>query len=278
MKNPLRSAVRAAYSLLIPRAVRSTLRLWLCDCWPDRRPTEITEFNADPVLVLAPHMDDEVIGCGGAARRHVLAGAPVTVVFMTDGRFGGYDPDNTLVQRRKDESRRAADLIGFNQLIFLDAPDLALQPTMPVVQRLCDIIDQKKPGIIYLPAITDAHVDHWNTNRALCAALSRLPRDRYPQFIRGYEVWAPLPANRLVDIAPYKDLKKQAIDVFESQTRIDDYAAGILALNQYRSMIFHHGKGCCEAFLECTPDEFIHLCNIALARNAARAAPTPPVG
>lgn len=278
MNNPLKSITRSLYSSLLPRSVRSTLRLWLCDCWPDRRPTEITEFTADPVLILAPHMDDEVIGCGGAARRHVLAGAKVCVVFMTDGRYGGYDPDNTLVARRKDESRRAAHLIGFSELIFLDAPDLALQPTMPILERLGAIIAEKKPRVVYLPALTDAHVDHWNTNRALCDALRRLPRNQHPQFIRGYEVWAPLPANRLVDIAPFKDLKKQAIDLFESQTAIDDYAAGILALNQYRSMLYHHGKGCCEAFLESTCDEFIHLCDLATARNAARAALKPPVG
>jgi len=278
VKSPIKSAVRFAYSRLMPRPVRSTLHLWLCDCWPDAKPTEITEFNADGVLILAPHMDDEVIGCGGAARRHVLAGASVAVVFMTDGRFGGYDPDNTLVQRRKDESRRAAEIIGFSDLIFLDAPDLGLQPTMPVVQRLRDIIEDKKPRIIYLPALTDAHIDHWNTNRALRAALSRLPREALPRLIRGYEVWSPLPANRLVDIAAYRELKKQAIDVFESQTRIDDYAAAVLGLNQYRSMMFHHGKGCCEAFLETTPDEFMHLCDIAIARGAARAAPPAPDG
>jgi LmbE family N-acetylglucosaminyl deacetylase len=278
VKNPIRSAVRAAYSLAMPRSVRSTLRLWLTDCWPDRRPTEITEFTADPVMILAPHMDDEAIGCGGTARRHVLAGATVTVIFMTDGRFGGYDPDNTLVQRRKDESRRAAEIIGFQELIFLDAPDLSLQPTMPVVERLAGAIEERKPRVIYLPAVTDAHVDHWNTNRCLAAALAKVPRNKHPDLIRGYEVWAPLPANRLVDIASVKDVKKQAINVFESQTRIDDYAAGILGLNQYRSMLYHHGKGCCEAFLETTPDEFARLCELALARHATRAAATPPVG
>ena len=72
--------------------------------------------------MLAPHMDDEVIGPGGTLRRHVEAGAAVTVVFLTDGRMGGYD-DGTLSRRRKEESRQAAELLGFGDLLFLDAPD-----------------------------------------------------------------------------------------------------------------------------------------------------------
>ena len=41
------------------------------------------------IVVLAPHMDDEVIGCGGTLARHVACGAEVTIVFLTDGRRGG---------------------------------------------------------------------------------------------------------------------------------------------------------------------------------------------
>ena len=101
--------------------MRSALRLWAYLDWPDRTPAALDSFGPEPVLVVAPHMDDEVIGPGGTLRRHVEAGAAVTVVFLTDGRLGGYD-DGTLLQRRKEESRRAAELLGFGELIFLDAP------------------------------------------------------------------------------------------------------------------------------------------------------------
>ena len=50
--------------------------------------------------------------------------------------------------------------------------------------------------------------------------------------IRGYEIWTPLPANRMVDISLVEALKRQAINFFASQTRFVDYTA-ILWLNQY---------------------------------------------
>jgi N-acetylglucosamine malate deacetylase 1 len=41
-------------------------------------------------VVLAPHMDDEVLGCGGTMARQVAAGSDVTVIFLTDGRHGDH--------------------------------------------------------------------------------------------------------------------------------------------------------------------------------------------
>src|SRR5690349_3450589 len=61
------------------------------------------------VLVLAPHMDDEVIGCGGTVYKHVQHGADVTVVFITDGRTGSKELLNfTGVERRERETELAA--------------------------------------------------------------------------------------------------------------------------------------------------------------------------
>jgi LmbE family N-acetylglucosaminyl deacetylase len=268
VKRFVKNSVRGAYRLLVPASVRSTLRLWLLARWPDQKPVEMTQFGPEPVLILAPHMDDEVIGCGGSARRHIEAKARVDVVFMTDGRFGGWDPDGTLVERRKDESRRAAQLVGFSDLIFLDAPDLGLTDSAALVKRLAELLRKYKPAIVYLPALTDAHIDHWATNRILRGALNCLTPMERPPSIRGYEVWSPLPANRLVDISAQADLKRQAIDLFESQVKIDDYANAVLGLNRYRSMTFHHGRGYCEAFLEMTPDEFFELYAAAQARSA----------
>src|SRR5690348_6988030 len=51
-------------------------------------PTLDWEPEAGKVVVLAPHMDDEIIGCGGTIARHAAAGASVTVVYLTDGRRG----------------------------------------------------------------------------------------------------------------------------------------------------------------------------------------------
>ncbi len=89
MKQFIKGMVKSAWRTILPASARSSLRLWVLLDTPDFSPRLIKEFTADPVVVLAPHMDDEVIGPGGAVLRHVEAGAAVTFVFMTDGAAGG---------------------------------------------------------------------------------------------------------------------------------------------------------------------------------------------
>src|SRR5277367_2511320 len=121
MKRVVKKLAKSAYTRLIPRGARNSLRLWTLLHAPDRAPRMIRSFTADPVLVLAPHMDDEVIGCGGTLHRHVQAGAHVTVIYLTDGRSG--DPNlpagqiAQMIEERKDESRRATKLLGISDLI-----------------------------------------------------------------------------------------------------------------------------------------------------------------
>jgi len=251
MAKLLKSIVRYGFRQFIPKSAHASLRLWLRTDWPDEEPRIIRDFAADPVLVLAPHPDDEAIGPGGTVRLHVLAGGAVTVVIATDGRWGGYDPDKTLVERRKAESKAAAKILGTSDPIFLDGPDNALDDSPEIVSKVRRIIEDKKPVYIYLPALTDNHRDHWATNRILYAVLKSLP----PQFvqgvvIRGYEVWSTLIADCFVDISSVVEIKKQAIEAFPSQTKADDYAGAVIALNRYRSLRALHGRGYAEAFMQ----------------------------
>jgi LmbE family N-acetylglucosaminyl deacetylase len=251
--------------------MRTSLRLWFLFDLPDKRPEPITEFNAaDRVIVLAPHMDDEAIGCGGAILRHAQAGSDVTVVYMTDGSRGGYNADNQLVERRKNESRKAAEVLGIKHLLFLDAPDLALTDSPEIVRRVVETLNDNRPTIIYAPALTDRHPDHWATNSVLHAALAQMPADwARDVLIRGYEVWSPLPANRLLDISAQFELKRQAVSLFESQLSFD-YVTAISGLNQYRSLTWQKGKGYAEAYLESTVSEYRRMFTALLTREATR--------
>jgi LmbE family N-acetylglucosaminyl deacetylase len=252
---------------LIPRDAHSSTRLWLVGPWEDKPPQLISDFNADPVLVLAPHPDDEIIGPGGTLRRHILAGAPVTIIILTDGKWGGYNPDGKLVEKRKEESRNAAQILGAGAPIFLDAPDGNLGDAAQVATQLTQILSEKNPRFIYLPALTDGHPDHWSTNRHLHALLPRLRKDA---IIRGYEVWTPTLANCCVDITETAENKRQAIEAFPTQTASHDYTAAALGLNKYRSLQHLHGRGYAEAFTQLTPQQFADLFAAASLRH-----PTP---
>jgi LmbE family N-acetylglucosaminyl deacetylase len=262
MKQLIKRFILFLWKRVVPKQARNSLRLWLMLEMPDRAPQLIAEFGGGPVVVLAPHMDDEIIGPGGTVIRHLAAGCSVSFVIVTDGGAG--DPravalssKQAYVETRKQESRRAAEIVGVKDLVFLDGPDGELTDTPGMIAAMEKIFAERKPGIVYAPAVTDNHRDHWGTNRILRRVLDRLPAAaKRDLVIRGYEVWTPLPANRMVDISGVVEKKRAAIEAFESQTKMVDYSRAILGLNQYRSMRGFFGKGYAEAFLESSCDEF----------------------
>src|SRR6186997_2561035 len=84
-------------------------------------PFEPLDLRGERLLVLAPHPDDEVIGCGGLVALHLRDRRAVRVVVATDGAQAG------TADGRQEESRRALDLLGTGaELVFLDFPDRGL--------------------------------------------------------------------------------------------------------------------------------------------------------
>lgn len=234
---------------------------------PDMVPPPLKERG----LVLAPHMDDEVIGCGGTLYKYALMGGEITVVYMTDGRKGNpelYDrglpeeeiriSEEKLVGIRKEEAQSCASVLGIKNLIFLDEPDMGLKVKKGNIDRIITIMEEVKPEVVYLPFLTDNHPDHWQTNRILTAALKRKPF-RFDCY--GYEVWSPIYPNCMVDIGDVVEKKREALQKFESQLRHNDFVNAILGLNAYRSMVDLNGRGYVEAFFAATSKEYLSLFN-----------------
>jgi len=224
---------RVLQAISLHRRLRSLHRLVRGDLY--NQPTSICNPGAERVVVLAPHMDDEVLGCGGTLARHVGAGAKVTVVFMTDGRYGGRvdNPSQTLTQIRKQEAKRAGDILGVHTLHFLDAEDGRLGTDRVIVEGLRDILLAENPSIVYLPFFLDGHVDHRAANDVMLSAV----RGTTLNFeCRGYEVTTPLMANRLVRIDDTVAAKKRALGCYASQLAAVDYMHSCLGLNAYRAL------------------------------------------
>jgi LmbE family N-acetylglucosaminyl deacetylase len=206
---------------------------------------------AERLLVLAPHMDDETIGCGGTLVRHMRAGATARVVFLTDGSAGDGSPSTLsaaarrevqarLADTRKEEARRALAILGVHSLSFLDAADGMLEQDRSVALRLREILAAERPELIYLPHFVEQHPDHTAVSAVLFEALQGLALE--PQLL-AYEVWTPLFPNCVVKIDEVVELKKRALAEYRSQLAQFDYVHTALALNAYRSAAFagHHG-------------------------------------
>jgi LmbE family N-acetylglucosaminyl deacetylase len=186
------------------------------------------------VLAIAPHPDDESIGCGGSLRSHVLAGAHVTVVFLTSGELGlKHLPKEKAWEVREAEARKAAAILGIANTIFLRAPDWMIADSS-VAGQLRPILATDDWSIVYLPHPGEWHPDH---HACISVVRSALPLP-CSAVLRGYEIWSPLSDyQHLEDITAVMAVKLRAIRAHESQTAQLDYTRAALGLNAYRGAI-----------------------------------------
>lgn len=199
-------------------------------------PPRLSPAPGGRVLVLAPHPDDESVGCGGALALHAQRGDVVLVVFLTDGAAG--DPDGfyrgtDYVALREGEARAAAACLGVKELEFLRLPDGRLAESEGVEDRLGELVRRFRPDVVYAPSPWESHPDHWATARALARVLRE--REDGPVWW-AYEIWTPLIPSHLVDIGPAWEQKRQAILCYETQLRYVDYLSRIEGLHRYRTL------------------------------------------
>lgn len=208
-------------------------------------PTPPEIWQAPPkgrVLVLAPHPDDEILGCGGVIALHRDQGDPIRILFLTDGSAGdpaGYYPADQYVAIRRAEARQACAVLGVTDLLFWDLPDGKLTTVSDLADRLLDAVRSFDPDTLYYPSGQELHPDHW----AAGVAIEDLHRDGLlaaPAY--AYEVWTAIQPTHVIDIASGLVRKESAMAHYPSQLRYNDYRPKILGLNAYRSLFLPPGQ------------------------------------
>jgi LmbE family N-acetylglucosaminyl deacetylase len=261
--------LRRIYRILFPERTRNYLGLYKYLYEDGANPTILTDFSADKIVVLSPHFDDDVIGCGGTIRLFKKQGCQVTVVYLTDGRKGNPALDrmslskaerkameDALVTRRKEEARRAAEFMDIDRLIFFDLPDSEFTCTPSSVKRMFELLEEESPDAVFLPFLTEKQRDHRMTNTIFCNVLKM---KRFEFTCYGYEVWTALLPNCLVNITGVLDDKKTAVGQHKSQLEHCDFIRAITCLNGYRSMVFFEGPHYAEAFYRANTDLYRFL-------------------
>jgi LmbE family N-acetylglucosaminyl deacetylase len=182
------------------------------------------------VLVLAPHPDDETIGCGGTLCIHAAKGDHVGVVFLTSGELGlKHLAREEAWKIREAEARSAAKILGVRELTFLRCRDWELNDDLPqALERLGPILERERPHVIYLPHPQEWHPDH---KAAACIAKEL----KFGAELRAYEVWTPMQEyDDVIDISSVWDRKISALRCHVSQLATWPYERAIQGLNQYR--------------------------------------------
>lgn len=190
------------------------------------KPQPLLLKEDDKCLVIAPHPDDESIGCAGIMAKN---SKNFSVICLTHGN-----------DERKNEFENAMNILNVDRKI-LNIKDKHILEDYETFKT----IDFKGFNYVFIPYIYDQHNDH----KAVSVHLNQyLKENKTANFkIVFYEVWSTMNMpNAFVDISNVVDIKKEAINCHKSQVSEKDYTTKILGLNEYRGML--NNIGFAEAF------------------------------
>lgn len=228
-------------------------------------------FGLGSVLVVAPHPDDETLGCGGLLALLALAGHPVRVAFVSDG--GASHPTSALLSRsdlaeiRQQEAVAALYTLGINAkaatfLMMLDGalPSEENAQFDEAVQKVGKYLESCEIDTVVLPWRRDSSQDHRAVWQMFQEAFRR--RGVSPRILE-YPIWvwsdiadAPRPGEMLawrLNILSVLDKKRRAIMCHQSQLS-DLFGANIrgfriskrfLANFLQKEEIFFEARACC---------------------------------
>ncbi|MFE4108652.1 PIG-L deacetylase family protein [Almyronema epifaneia] len=199
-------------------------------------PAETALASCQQAIAIAPHPDDETLGCGGAIALLRQRSVPVRVLVVSDGSgshpHSQHYPAPRLKKLRQQETIAALQILGVPAaaITFLGWPDKAVpQPGSPhfgtAVANCRRYLRCHQPALLFVPWQHDHHRDHRATWQIVQSALQGWPQ---PPRQLAYAVWgspaAGLPAlpggttGWRLDIRSVMALKQQAALAHQSQT------------------------------------------------------------
>ena len=178
-------------------------------------------------LIVAPHPDDEFLGCGGTILRRKAEGAEVAWLIVTD-MSGQFMATPQRVDERDSEISRIAELVGFNNIFNLRFPTTQLDkfPMADVVNKFASVFNEFQPNEVFVPHRSDIHTDHRVVFDAVAACTKWF---RYPSVHRvlAYETLSetdmalnpsfPFQPNVFIDISNFIDQKLDILKIYKSE-------------------------------------------------------------
>ena len=200
------------------------------------------------VLVLAAHPDDEVLGCGGILQKYKNEdSSKVYVCIITDGSSTQYLGDKTIAVKKDRECDNANKLLGVDEVIRLNFPDMNLDtvPHFKLNLKIEEVVEKVKPNILFTHSSADINKDHFLINQSTMVIIR--PGKSYLENIYEYEVlssteWqrnSTFTPNTYVDITSYIKTKIESFKQYETEVRNYPHPRspeGVEILAKYRGL------------------------------------------
>lgn len=194
----------------------------------------LNTVHADRVLVLAPHPDDDVFGCGALLAHLVEHKARLKVLYFSGGAIGNEAGEQNLelVAQREQEAVNGLREIGGGVTNFLRGDDLKLEKDAKLWEKIYEEILLDKPDLVLLPDTKDWNSDHNAVYNASVVAYRKLKKHKPKCW--GYFVWGINSPTYLFPMDKrLENIKKSAMACHKSQLKVKRYDEAILGMNEY---------------------------------------------
>ena len=202
----------------------------------------------DPVVVIAAHPDDEVLGCGGAIARMAKAGRPVHVLLMADGESSRVTAESgekgsLLLSQRNAAAERACKILGCSSMKMLALPDNRLDSIdlLDIIKFIEAFIWEFSPSTIFTHHAGDVNIDHRIVHDAVIAACRPQPGNFVKELL-FFEVpssteWRPpgsgefFNPNWFCDITETLEVKMAALQAYQCELRDFPHPRSLAAID-----------------------------------------------
>jgi len=179
------------------------------------------------ILAIAPHPDDETLGCGGTLFKHKADGDEIYWLIVT-GISVDTGWSNDAVIKRDNQINAVSKKYGFSDVYNLRLPTTKMDtlPVSDLIGEISNVYKKVEPDIIYMPFACDVHTDHQIIAKALQSTLKWF---RYPHIKKVYMYETPSETefnfvekrafrpNVFVNISLYIDDKIETMKIYDGE-------------------------------------------------------------
>ncbi|MDD4712268.1 MAG: PIG-L family deacetylase [Bacteroidales bacterium] len=175
--------------------------------------------TSDKILIISPHPDDEILGCGGLIIQMIQQGKEVFIVFMTKGENCKSKIDSKiLIAERRKLTNIALNIVrlSMDHVYFLDFIDGKINFGDPEMEKLKALIDEIAPQTVFVPHHFEGWNDHVQSNQIIKILIKDKPIKLFEYCVW---FWYTMPFSKVFDLE-WKNARILKMDKKVNQTKI----------------------------------------------------------